>query len=774
MKWMKWLPWRFVISRLARSQGFIDPIAVYSRLQRFAQPSEVAEPVELMRAGIILQARGLINTRAIQHNLDWVWPYWIERQFNPRDDSFVPRAFSPTHVNLTHRNWTAIGLPDCAQMPLVDPRGLLTPLFDGWSLDAWVILQDGPPLLPSRAANTQQRMVPGNETVVETATQRDDLELHSRADVAELNQTPTCRLRVEARADRPAWLVVSVRPTNPEGVSMVDRIRYDEHDANGPTLTVNQDGKVYLRQKPDRVLMSSYRHGDVLRQLPEGAASHSVACDIGLATAAAVYPLTPGEPREVSAYVPLTGTSAHPEPGLKRRHTPRPSRDMPRITWKDALADACTIEVPDEQIAGLFRNALRNLVLFSPDEVYPGPYTSKRFWFRDAAFILNAMMTTGLTDRARRVLQHYPDRQQVNGFFRSQEGEWDANGQAIWVLDRYGRLTGQPLPERFVEAVQKGARWIARKRLADDLDSPHAGLLPPGFSAEHLGPNDYFYWDDFWSAAGLRSAADILRSAGKIPEAAVANAEADKLLHAIDRSLERSAEHRQHAGVPASPYRRMDAGTIGSLAGSYPTQLWDPRDPRMIATADFLFENCTVHDGFFQDVIHSGINAYLTLHLAQVLLRAGDDRHMRLVRALADLASPTGNWPEAIHPNTRGGCMGDGQHIWAAAEWVLMLRNWFVREEGEHLILGSGVPDEWLEQNASVRFGPTATPFGPISVEFVRADGETVVRWQANWYGAPPPIEVRLAGRAQRVPSGQTEVRVPRKTPTDRPVEVSP
>src|SRR5690349_12494753 len=115
--WLRWLPWRYIIRRAARSKGFLDPITIWTYLRRFAQPSEVGEPIELLRAGMVFHARGLMNSRAIQHNLDWVWPYWVERQFNPRDDAFVPRAFSITHINLTHRNWTAIGLPDCPALP---------------------------------------------------------------------------------------------------------------------------------------------------------------------------------------------------------------------------------------------------------------------------------------------------------------------------------------------------------------------------------------------------------------------------------------------------------------------------------------------------------------------------------------------------------------------------------------------------------------------------------------------------------------------------------
>ena len=111
-KTRSWIPWEAIVSRVARGKGFIDPMLVLKRLRNFARPSEVGEPIELLRAGAIFHARGLVNTRAIQFNLDWVWPYWVEQQFNPHSDSFIPRAFSFSHINLTHRNWTAVGLPD--------------------------------------------------------------------------------------------------------------------------------------------------------------------------------------------------------------------------------------------------------------------------------------------------------------------------------------------------------------------------------------------------------------------------------------------------------------------------------------------------------------------------------------------------------------------------------------------------------------------------------------------------------------------------------------
>src|SRR3989344_1401134 len=155
---MKWVPWTYLARRAAMAHGFTDTIAVVTSLRRFAQPSEVHEPVELVRAGVQFHARGLINSRVIQHNLDWIWPYWVARQYDPKDDAFIPRSFSITHVNLTHRNWTAIGIPECEQMPIVDPRGLVTPHFDGWSLDGWIVAPQGIQLFPSRCRNAEQSL----------------------------------------------------------------------------------------------------------------------------------------------------------------------------------------------------------------------------------------------------------------------------------------------------------------------------------------------------------------------------------------------------------------------------------------------------------------------------------------------------------------------------------------------------------------------------------------------------------------------------------------
>ncbi|MDR2877759.1 MAG: hypothetical protein LBV36_06970 [Chromatiales bacterium] len=750
MPWMKWLPWRFLIRRVARAHGFLDPVLLLSHLHRFAQPSEVSVPLELLRAGVVFHARGLINSRVIQHNLDWVWPYWIERQFDPHDVSFVPRAFSITHVNLTHRNWTAVGVPDLPELALVDPRGLLTPFPDGWSLDCWVIDDSENVLLPSRAKQADQ-WLGGDRLTVVTECSAAGMQLRTEASMQARAEQPVCRWHVRAEAENPAWLVLALRPCNPEGVSFIHRV----------ALSAGRDGwKIDDRQSVsfgavvDRHHVSNYHAGDVYIHLREKTEQNAGECDVGMATAAAMFRIEPGAARELTVDIVVAD--------------PKEERAQP-VPWEESLQGHCQMRIPDERYMALYETALRTLIVHSPLDVFPGPYTYKRFWFRDAAFIIHALICAGLISRAERALDRFPARQDFSGYFNSQEGEWDSNGEALWVMQRFCALTGRAPKPQWRQSIVRGTEWITRKRLPEKSGLPHAGLLPAGFSAEHLGPNDYYYWDDFWSVAGLEAAHDLIHPFdGALAQNALSNASA--LRAAIDRSLGGARARLGRPAMPASPYRRMDSGAVGSLAAGYPLQLCSPDDPRLIDTVAFLLDSCFFNGGFFQDMIHSGINPYLTLHVAQVLLRAGDPRHLLLTRRIAELASPTGQWPEAIHPHTLGGCMGDGQHVWAAAEWILMLRNGFVREEGSKLVIGAGLDPAWLNAGAVLSFGPAPTEFGTITISIdVDTDRRAHVRWQGDWHQAsaltfapvspistPILVEVRLPGAAPNICTVET------------------
>lgn len=105
--------------------------------------------------------------------------------------------------------------------------------------------------------------------------------------------------------------------------------------------------------------------------------------------------------------------------------------------------------------------------------------------------------------------------------------------------------------------------------------------------------------------------------------------------------------------------------------------------------------------------------------------------------------------------------MGDGQHVWAAAEWILMIRNCFIREEEDALILFSGIPYGWLESKEAISFGPAPTKFGPVSLSLKPGKEKIKLVWDGRWFGSRPPIEILLPGHGKiMTEANQNEVEV--------------
>jgi hypothetical protein len=146
-----------------------------------------------------------------------------------------------------------------------------------------------------------------------------------------------------------------------------------------------------------------------------------------------------------------------------------------------------------------------------------------------------------------------------------------------------------------------------------------------------------------------------------------------------------------------------------------------------VATVELIRSRFVDGAPFFQSISHTGHGTYLTMQLAAVELEAGDRRALERFRWLLDAATPTWTWPEAIHPRVGGGCMGDGHHGWAAADFLSFVRSMLVREtnDGRGLALCSMLPDTWQGHGLEVRDAPTA--FGRLS-------------YALRWHGERPAL----------------------------------
>jgi hypothetical protein len=395
--------------------------------------------------------------------------------------------------------------------------------------------------------------------------------------------------------------------------------------------------------------------------------------------------------------------------------------------WKALLGSGTEITTPDERVNTILRASLATLLMLTDgDSVTPGPWTYHQFWFRDAAVMLRALDAFAFHDQARAVILAFPSRQERSGYFRSQKGEWDSNGQALWTAWQHAVLSHDTsLIQELIAPLGKGALWIAQKRREEPDDDPRItpGLMPPGLSAEHLGLADRYFWDNWWSAAGLEAYARICRLTGRNTEEEGTRQELEEYRRDIERAVAAVQESKGIDVIPAGPARGIDCGMIGSCAPWYPLQQYPPGDMRMRRTLETLVDRYFLDGLFFQEFIHSGKNPYLTLQIAQAWLYAGErERFWDMFSNVLRHASPTLNYPEAIHPSTGGGTMGDGHHGWAAAEVALSLRSAFVREmwapenDIPLLVLLGGLPPDWFLPGRSCAIRQAPVPGGVISI----------------------------------------------------------
>ncbi|MGH9184118.1 MAG: hypothetical protein ACRDZ9_10010, partial [Acidimicrobiales bacterium] len=729
---------------LGRLRVTDDIVRHLSTFQRLGERFEVQLPRELLPVGARTVFRALRTRAAAQIGADWVWPYWLERQLDPTSPAFVPRGHLPFLTNLTARNWTMVGNAGSPWEAIVDPRGLVTPWFDGWSLDWWVDA-GGRWHLPSREAGVGQRLL-DDAPIVETTVPVPGGRVVQRAFAVPGHPGggggELVVVEVENCSADPAAVALAVRPYNPEGLAVIERIGL--HDER----TVTVDGRValVLPGPPEGIAASTFRDGDAAgavlgRDLRTGFPGR-LRCEAGLASAAFVFALAPEA--TLHAVLPLVASRRTRRRGLTRRRVaqapvvprPLPSAGAVAQAWREHASRGLRLVLPDERLAACVEaNRRFLLVLHDGDEITPGPATYHRFWFRDAASLLGALDRYGYAAEAAEVLGSYPGRQRADGFFFSQGREWDANGAALHALAEHWRLhRDAAVVDAASEAVARGVEWIERKRRRRRrrADPALQGLLPAGISAEHLGPFDYFYWDDFWSLRGLLDAAELLRAAGRGPAAEAAEVAARGLRADLDASLARVAARLGTRAIPAGPRRRIDPGAIASLAACWPLRLLAHDDPRMAATVEVVRQRFLLGDAFFQGISHTGLGTYLTLQLAFVELEAGDRRALDRLAWMLDVATPTWSWPEAVHPRLGGGCMGDGHHGWAAADLLSFVRNLLVRETGAGgLALCSLVPDGWRGADIEVHDAPTHAGLVSFSV---------------RWRGERPVLEWRLEG----------------------------
>jgi hypothetical protein len=223
----------------------------------------------------------------------------------------------------------------------------------------------------------------------------------------------------------------------------------------------------------------------------------------------------------------------------------------------------------------------------------------------------------------------------------------------------------------------------------------------------------------------------------------------------LEKSFSLNEQRLHRKVIPATPTRGFDESAIGSQCCIYPLHLYDATHQFARQTVAGLADEFVDERGFFHPFVHSGYNPYLTLQIAHSLLLLGDKKGAwKIAHTILRQAHAPYSFPEAMHPFSGGGVMGDGHHGWVAAEIVLFLRAALVREEGTSLVLFDDDGNGAVRKGKDIRLAGVPTSFGHFSVS-LRYEGErlAVLELDSSWWNneSPSLLEIHLPFDAARV-----------------------
>ena len=104
---------------------------------------------------------------------------------------------------------------------------------------------------------------------------------------------------------------------------------------------------------------------------------------------------------------------------------------------------AARVHVPCQKASDALRAAhVCQLIASDLGDLRGGEGFYDNFYIRDGAYQLMELEEAGLDEAAARAVDLFLPRQRRDGRFESQANQYDANGQALWALWQYAKITG--------------------------------------------------------------------------------------------------------------------------------------------------------------------------------------------------------------------------------------------------------------------------------------------------------------------------------------------
>lgn len=444
---------------------------------------------------------------------------------------------------------------------------------------------------------------------------------------------------------------------------------------------------------------------------------------------------------DVAVLNPPTGGILQPDLGLPAYRSIRPSDVFREASdyWSQ-MVERINIKVPDRRWGESMRVILSHASLCMNEGAPDVAVINYNVFNRDAIYVANMMQKSGMTSLAKRALDYLL----AHPFNGRPYPEADNPGQVLWALCQEFLFTRDGVwLEQVYPAVQKLAALITYYRTTRgphwvDPTSLDFGSALPVHKREELqaGRCDGFHpeYTEAFDIAGLQAAAVIAGAIGNGSDASAWTATAESLWKSYDEKFGSNLGREYGSYSVLWPCRLypLSSGKAYERFRGVGTQ--KPESWR-------YFPLATAHQSLLAGNREAGYET-LERHL--------DHPQMQGWYAFDEGGeSGTGGWqrvrtkwPRSVSKPADNLSVAM-PHGWAIAEFWHLMRDCFVFEDGERLILFAGLPARWFEQPEEIVVNGLQTYFGVFSFTYngspqggmLRLSGSTsppqgfVLRW---------------------------------------------
>jgi len=414
--------------------------------------------------------------------------------------------------------------------------------------------------------------------------------------------------------------------------------------------------------------------------------------------------------------------------------------------WEGILRRGMHLTLPEPKVTDVFRASLiydliaRNKIdghyIQTVNDLH---YHS--FFLRDGSDIVHSYDVTGYPLIARQVLDFFANWQTPDGNFLSQPQQYDGWGETLWAYGQHYRIThDRAFAEQVFPSIVRAVAWLKQARAADPLHlMPASDVLDNEYVKGHITGYNFLALD------GLHEAILMARALGKMQDAADFQQEYDDYRATFIKRLD-EVTAKTGGYIPPALDGQKGGQDWGNLLGTYPEHVLPPHDPRITATlkmtqAKYQEGIMTYGDGRY-------LHHYLTIKntLTEVIRGDQDQAVHELYALLLHTSSTQAGFEYAIRPWGDRNFEGNlSPHGWFAAEYRTLLRNMFVREDGDDLHLLSVLSPDWIGAGKSIAAANVPTDFGRVSLRVDQpSDTSTTLSMESNWVDAPKHLIVHL------------------------------